>query len=88
MDHLLSTGCEFLYNYFVDTLSNRKLFVEVENVPSDLVGISNGIPQGCVAGPLLVIMCINDLPNSSAFYTALYADDPYLCLSHKNRDHL
>ena len=33
-------------------------------------------------------MCINDLPKSSAFYIVLYADDTYLCLSHKNLDNL
>jgi len=33
-------------------------------------------------------MYINDLPKSSAFYTVLYADDTYLCLSHKNLDNL
>ena len=31
---------------------------------------------------------INDLPKSSAFYAVLYADDTYLCLSHKNLDNL
>jgi len=41
-----------------------------------------------VLGQLLFIMYINDLSKSSAFYTVLYADDTYLCLSHKNLDNL
>ena len=57
-------------------------------VKSGLADISNGVPQGSVLGPLLFIMYINDLPKSSAFYTVLYADDTYLCLSHKNLDDL
>jgi len=79
---------EFPYNYFVVILFNRKQFVKLENVQSGLVDISNGVPQGSVLEPLLFIMYINDLPKSSAFYTVLYADDTYLCLSHKNIDNL
>ena len=74
--------------FFRSYLSNRKQFVKLENVQSGLVDISNGVPQGSVLGPLLLIMHINDLPTSSAFYTVLYADDTYLCLSHKNLDNL
>jgi len=57
-------------------------------VQSGLVDISNGVPQGSVLGPLFFIMYINDLPKSSAFYTVQNANDTYLCLSHKNLDHL
>ena len=73
---------------FRSYLSNRKQFVKLKNVKSGLVDFSNGVPQGSVLGPLLFIMYTNDLPKSSAFYTVLYADDTYLCLSHKNLDHL
>ena len=73
---------------FRSYLSNRKQFVKLENAKSGLADISNGVPQGSVLGPLLFIMYINDLPKSSAFYTVLYADDTYLCLSHKNLDDL
>jgi len=33
-------------------------------------------------------MYINDLPNCSAISTAVYANDTYLCLSHKNLNDL
>jgi len=46
------------------------------------------VSQGYLLGLLLFIIYINDLPKSSAFYTVLYADDTYICLSHKNLDNL
>jgi len=73
---------------FRSYLSNGKQFAELENVQSGLVDISNGVHQGSVLGPLLFIMYINDLPKSSAFYTVLYSDDTYPCLSHKSLENL
>ena len=73
---------------FCSYIPNHKLFVKLENVQSGLVDISNGVPQGSVLGPLLFIMNCNNLSKSSAFYTVLYADDTYLCLSNKNLDNL
>ncbi len=57
-------------------LSNRKQYVEIEGVESDMLTIQTGVPQGSILGPLLFIIYINDIANSSdLFHLIVYADD-------------
>ena len=70
--------CELLW--FQSYLSNRQQFCRVNGIDLEFNSINIGIPQGSCLGPLLFIICINDL--SQAVLDAnisMYADDTLLC---------
>ena len=65
--------------WFNSYLTNRKQFVEVEGVKSEISDISTGVPQGSTLGPLLFIIYMNDINDvSNLFETILFADDTFL----------
>ena len=64
-------------------LSNRQQFVSIDNVESSLLNIKCGVPQGSILGPLLFLIYINDIVNSSTVLAfVLFADDTNIVLSH------
>ena len=63
-------------SWFSSYLLNRKQRVSVNNVVSDDEVIINGVPQGLILGPLMLLLFINDLPlYTHPVYTDMYADD-------------
>ena len=72
-------------SWFESYLSGRLQYVSVNGHSSGLGGITCGVPQGSVLGPLLFLIYINDLPNASrvlSFY--LFADDTNIYFESNN----
>ena len=49
---------------YTSYLSNRKCIISMQNVNSDKSSITRGIPQGSILGPLLFLICMNDMPQA------------------------
>ena len=60
-------------------LSNRTQYVDINGTVSDSLMINTGVPQGSILGPLLFLIYMNDIANSSLLFNfLLYADDTTL----------
>ena len=74
---------DLLKNY----LENRKQFVQLNDHSSELKYVLNGVTQGSILGPRLLLIYINDIPNSSnVFNFLLYANDTTLFCNLKDID--
>ena len=71
--------------WFCSYLHQRKQYVMVNGVKSSIQCNNCGVPQGSVLGPLLFLIYINDIVNSSKLFRfSLFADDTVATLSGKN----
>ena len=71
--------------WFNSYLLNKYQYVNYTNTSSDLKLITCGIPQGSILGPLLFLLCINDIASlSSILFSILFADVTTLFYSSKN----
>ena len=67
-----STALEWFRSY----LSHRSQYVELNGVSSSQTRNTTGVPQGSILGPLLFLIYMNDIPQSSqSLRFILYADD-------------
>ena len=66
----------------------RKQFVSMNKTQSSLMTNPFGVPQGSTLGPLLFLLYVNDLPNSTQIIPRLFADDTCLSVHHSNLSNL
>ena len=72
-------------DWFRSFITNRKQFVTVNGSNSNLLPITCDVPQGSVLGPLLFLLYINDLPNTSSLLKFhLFADDTSIYYPSRN----
>ena len=71
-------------NWFKSYFSSRSFRVNVRGKYSCIVKIDYGVPQGSILGPLLFLLCVNDMKQAVDWDLFLYADDSCLVYQHKD----
>ena len=59
-------------------LTNRQQWVIINGLNSEWANIEAGVPQGSVLGPLLFLVCINDLSEVIDSEVRIFADDTFI----------
>ena len=72
--------------WFKSYLSNRQQLVSVDDVQSELMKLSCGVPEGSLLGPLLYPCYSNDMVTSVKNKLLLYADDSVIIFCDKIAD--
>ena len=75
--------------WFQSYLSDRQCYIEIDNLKSDLNTFNTGVPQGSILGPILFLIYVNNLPQTTdTLDTQLFADDTIVSYSNRDLDRL
>ena len=69
------------FNLIESYLSSCYQFISVSILNSNLRPVNKGVRQGSILGPVLFLIYVNDLSNSTATSPRLFANDTCLVLS-------
>ena len=72
------------HNWFLDYLTGRSQFVQIEYEKSTNRSITCGVPQGSILGPLLFLLYVNDINKSCEASILSFADDTTAYISESN----
>ena len=74
--------------WFASYLLNRKQYIEINKCKSSLKNITNGEPQGSILGPVIFLIYINNIVNSTSLNVLSFVDDTTIYQSGSDIDNL
>ena len=74
--------------WFHSYLTERKQYMEIYKVKSNIDTLQCGVPQGSIFGPIFFLLYINDIPHSTSLKVLCFVDDTTCSYSSANISNL